>query len=89
MIEFKNFTELYSEHLAWLKVEIPSRNDFVFAHHLYTQVTENGGWTRTIGLNNWEEITPMPNPQEFYEKYHLVSFEQNLNKAWNLGDTIF
>lgn len=82
MIEFSEFAESYSEHIRWLGLGLPSKKSFKILHELYCNVIHNGGWARTIGLDNWEFISEVPGPRQLYESSHLVSFERRIEKTW-------
>lgn len=83
MIDFIVFTQKYIEHLSWLHQPIPSAESLENIYALYSAVTKNGGWARTVGLNNWEELSKNPDPRKLFESNYLVSFEHWLTGTWN------
>ena len=82
MIDQKDFSQRYKQHLTWLSIKSASSSHILIVFEIFSAVIKNGGWVRTIGLNNWESITQMPNGRDFYESNHLVSFERRLQNNW-------
>ena len=82
MIDQKEFFHKYKQHLNWLSINSTSSSQILKVFEIFSAVTKNGGWVRTIGLNNWDSITQMPNGRDFYESNHLVSFERHLQNNW-------
>lgn len=82
MIDQKEFFEKYKQHLAWLSIDAPDPSHTAKVFEIFSAVIKNGGWVRTIGLNNWDSISQIPNSRDFYESSHLVSFERKLRSNW-------
>jgi hypothetical protein len=82
MADQLTFTTDYISHLCWLGVPVPSASTLSLLFALYTSVQNNGGWARTIGLNNWGAISLLPQPRRQYEDNFLVSFERKVQNAW-------
>ena len=82
MIDFGEFATAYENHLRWLGLPSPGYDNLLLLHSLHTKVSENGGWARTIGHNNWNSLSPITNPRKLFEQSHLVSFERKLAGSW-------
>lgn len=80
MIDFNEFLEKYKGHLEWLGVEIPSLDELEKIWKIFSFVTKNGGWVRTIGLNQWKRYSN--DARHYFESNFLVSFERFLQKKW-------
>lgn len=85
MIDLQQFSQKYSEHLDWLFQQPISADDQASLYTLYHSVHENGGWSKTIALNNWQDLTQYPNPRSLYENKFLVSFEYKVQGLWNFS----
>lgn len=84
MIDLGNFAVSYKEHINWLGKPWNESVDIQTVFQFFIAVNKNGGWARTVGLNNWEEILVIPNSRKAFEDLDLVSFERRMSKNWNL-----
>ena len=82
MIDLNEFTLRYKEHLDWLSINLNPNCTLTQIFQVFSSVHSNGGWARTVGLDNWDSVTNMPDGRFFYENNFLVSFERILNSAW-------
>ena len=85
MIDYQNFSTHYKNHLEWLDVELSDKISLEQLYQHYLNVINNGGWARTIGLDNWELIST---PRQVYETNHLVSFERRLANNWSINQKL-
>ncbi|OMJ90366.1 hypothetical protein SteCoe_7281 [Stentor coeruleus] len=85
MIDLQQFSQKYSKHLDWPYQQPISTEDQSYLYTLYNSVQENGGWLKTIALNNWQELSQNPNPRSLYESKFLVSFEYQIQGLWNIS----
>ena len=82
MIDLNEFTLRYKEHLDWLSVNLNPNYSLVQIFKVFSSVHSNGGWARTVGLDNWSSVTNMPEGRFFYETNFLVSFERIMANLW-------
>lgn len=82
MNDFKEFSVRYKEHLDWLDIEYCPNSQLNQIFKVFSAIHRNGGWARTVGLNNWDSVTGMPDGRIYYEKNFLVSFERILKNSW-------
>ncbi|OMJ78915.1 hypothetical protein SteCoe_21185 [Stentor coeruleus] len=85
MIDFQHFSQKYTEHLAWLHKSPIPQDIQANIYTLFSSVSKNGGWVKTIGLNNWDKLSDQTDPRKLYENYFLVSFERKLQGKWDLS----
>lgn len=85
MIDFQHFSQKYTEHLAWLHQNPIPQETQANLYSLFSSVSKNGGWVKTIGLNNWDKLSNYADPRKLYENNFLVSFERKLQGKWDLS----